>query len=95
MGTKFNFNSQVCSSIEQSRRLLALGLKKETADMVWLDYSLCPDVEDWRICADYEDWGTWQEGASLRGVCTAYCVCMGLTTQSKRYITTPKNAMAC
>ena len=33
METKFNFNSQVCSSLEQSRRLLALGLKKETADM--------------------------------------------------------------
>ena len=62
METKFNFNSQVCSSLEQSRRLLALGLKKKTADMVWLDYSLYPDVEDWRICADYEDWGTWQEG---------------------------------
>ena len=29
-----NFNSQICTSIEQSRRLLALGLKKETADMI-------------------------------------------------------------
>ena len=36
METKFNFNSQVCTSIEQSRRLLALGLKKETADMCWM-----------------------------------------------------------
>ena len=34
METKFNFNSQVCTSREQSDRLLALGLKKETADMV-------------------------------------------------------------
>ena len=33
METKFNFNSSVCTSIEQSKRLLALGLKKETADM--------------------------------------------------------------
>ena len=33
METKFNFNSQVCSSRSQSERLLALGLKKETADM--------------------------------------------------------------
>ena len=33
MGTIFNFNSQVCTNIEQSERLLALGLKKETADM--------------------------------------------------------------
>ena len=27
------FNSQVCTNIEQSERLIALGLKKETADM--------------------------------------------------------------
>ena len=33
MKTKFNFNSQIATSIEQSERLLALGLKKQTADM--------------------------------------------------------------
>ena len=33
METKFNFNSAICTSKEQSERLLALGLKKETADM--------------------------------------------------------------
>lgn len=33
MKTKFNFNSQICTTKEQSERLLALGLKKETADM--------------------------------------------------------------
>ena len=32
METKFNFNSQVCTNRSQSERLLALGLKKETAD---------------------------------------------------------------
>ena len=32
---EFNFNSQVCTDRFQSERLLALGLKKETADMVW------------------------------------------------------------
>ena len=31
-----NFNSQICTSREQSERLLALGLKKETADMYWI-----------------------------------------------------------
>ena len=31
--SKFNFNSQVATSRVQSERLLALGLKKETADM--------------------------------------------------------------
>ena len=33
METKFNFNSQICTTREQSERLIALGLKKETADM--------------------------------------------------------------
>ena len=33
MKTKFNFNSQICITREQSERLLALGIKKETADM--------------------------------------------------------------
>lgn len=33
METKFNFKSSVCTSKEQSERLLSLGLKKETADM--------------------------------------------------------------
>ena len=36
METKFNFNSKVCTSRLQSERLLALGLKKETADMCHL-----------------------------------------------------------
>lgn len=31
--SEFNFESSVCTSREQSERLLALGLKKETADM--------------------------------------------------------------
>ena len=30
------FNSQICTSRVQSERLLALGLKKETADMCWM-----------------------------------------------------------
>lgn len=34
MGKSLKFNSQVCTSIEQSQRLLDLGLKPETADMV-------------------------------------------------------------
>lgn len=30
-----NFKSQICTSREQSEKLLSLGLKKETADMGW------------------------------------------------------------
>lgn len=29
------FNSQICTTREQSERLLVLGLKKETADMMY------------------------------------------------------------
>ena len=31
----FNFTSQICTTEEQSERLLALGLRRETADMCW------------------------------------------------------------
>lgn len=30
--SEFNFKSQICTDLYQSKRLLALGLKKETAD---------------------------------------------------------------
>ncbi|MBQ8482841.1 MAG: hypothetical protein IJ504_00890 [Bacteroidales bacterium] len=44
---KFNFKSQNRTNEEQSQRLLALGLKKETADFVAV-YSLTPtDVYSW------------------------------------------------
>lgn len=33
MGNELKFNSQICTSVEQSQRLLELGLKPETADM--------------------------------------------------------------
>ena len=32
--SNFNFTSQVCTTREQSERLIKLGIKKETADMV-------------------------------------------------------------
>lgn len=42
--SEFNFNSQICTSKIQSERLLALGLKKETADMHY-DFS----DEKWKM----------------------------------------------
>ena len=33
-----NFNSQICTTREQSERLLSLGLKKETADMLLSEF---------------------------------------------------------
>ena len=52
MGTIFNFNSQVCTNIEQSERLLALGLKKETADMCHFWHWESGDYS--RLCASWE-----------------------------------------
>ena len=46
------FNSQICTTEEQSKRLLALGLKKETADCVIMYY------DGWHIgeaeCFDFD-----------------------------------------
>lgn len=36
------FNSQICTTREQSERLLALGLKKETADMSYANGAELP-----------------------------------------------------
>ena len=56
METKFNFNSQICTSRSQSERLLALGLKKETADMRRPHYNEhTPWVIDERDCLN-EHW---------------------------------------
>ena len=41
---KFEFKSAICTSVEQSKRLLALGLKKETADCHWFYHN-----EHWGI----------------------------------------------
>ena len=43
--SEFNFKSQVATSREQSERLLALGLKKETADCYWF---YCDIAKEWK-----------------------------------------------
>lgn len=48
------FNTQVCTNIEQSERLLALGLKKENADMVYTNASLPYNKDVFHvICKEY------------------------------------------
>ena len=42
------FNSQICTTREQSERLLSLGLKKETADCYLFEY----DKEKYKIIAE-------------------------------------------
>jgi uncharacterized protein YozE (UPF0346 family) len=48
------FYSQICTSVEQSKRLLDLMLKPETADMVYTDASLPYKKDEFRlICKEY------------------------------------------
>ena len=60
MATKFNFNSQICTTREQSERLLTLGLKKKTADMYYFfydknTYEINPTWESiWECRNDYK-----------------------------------------
>lgn len=42
---RFNFKSQICTTREQSERLLFLGLKKETADCYWF---YCDIAKEWK-----------------------------------------------
>ena len=54
METKFNFKSQIATSREQSDRLLALGLKKETADCMhnhcWTsEDGIVDDIPAWSL----------------------------------------------
>lgn len=43
----FKFNSKICTTIEQSERLLALGLKKETADMIYVEVHCTDGSVQW------------------------------------------------
>ena len=47
---EYNFKSQICTTREQSQKLLSLGLKKETADMYyrtnWINAVAANDIID-------------------------------------------------
>ena len=54
METNFNFKSQICTTREQSERLLSLGLKKETADCMhnhcWTsEDGIVDDIPAWSL----------------------------------------------
>lgn len=57
---EFNFKSQIATTKEQSERLIALGLRKETADMWYphfaLDYPI-PLVDEVLTTDDIPAWG--------------------------------------
>ena len=52
------FNSQICTTEEQSKRLLALGLKKETADLGYFCYEKdeCGNQCGWEIEYLEDNW---------------------------------------
>lgn len=45
--SEFDFKSQICTTREQSERLLSLGLKKETADMVYVPHYVNGVLKDY------------------------------------------------
>ena len=55
METKFNFKSQICTDKIQSEHLLALGLKKETADMFYAAIHKNAKVVGYRVSSSYND----------------------------------------
>lgn len=64
---KFNFTSQICTTTEQSAQLLALGLKKETADMHYPTIS--EDEHTIRAC--WEDF--WDSRKAIDGYIRRRC----------------------
>lgn len=52
---ELKFNSQICTSIRQSRRLLELGLNPETSDMCWLNISDLPASAGYTVFKKAED----------------------------------------
>ena len=56
METKFNFNSQICTTREQSERLVALGLKKETADMFYAAIHIGTKIVGYQVSPIYNEY---------------------------------------
>lgn len=52
-----NLNSQICTTCEQSERLLALGLKIATADCIWCKVRTLSKDEpiQWHLLPEYID----------------------------------------
>ena len=89
------FNSQIATSRSQSERLLSLGLKKETADMVHYNragaWRLSPIEEVWDMKA-FSEYGipAWSLGRLLEMM--PYCVemynsqwCLQVSKEMTRY----------
>lgn len=77
-----NFKSQVCTDKIQSERLLSLGLKKETADMLILSYSTEQDI----IALPWSKSGGWTRDNSIPAWSFARLLEIFLTTGGYRNI---------
>lgn len=55
MMNELKFNSAVCTTIEQSQRLLELGLSPYTSDMCWLNISGLPACAGYTVFKKAED----------------------------------------
>ena len=73
------FNSQICTTREQSERLIALGLKKETADMYYSYDIIC--AKPYYKVMEFMN-GCVPEDISPLGVCTGYYHSITYTTLS-------------
>ena len=63
------FNSQICTSRSQSERLLALGLKKETADMFY-SHDKGEDIYAIRACCE----NFWYSNKLIDGHIRRHCI---------------------
>ena len=64
-----NFNTQISTTVEQSKRLLGLGLKTETADMAWRYQHTVKGEDKYEVSTDvptHERKLLWVKCASLR-----------------------------
>lgn len=98
MEKDLKLNSQVCTSVEQSKRLLKLGVKPETADCYsreeeygfsnWIGKpSLTTDIPAWSLHRLIEMYNSVGDGSLLQFEDITYkllinCICMAIATGS-------------
>lgn len=56
---ELKFNTQICTTEEQSQRLLKLGLNSETADMCWHNDMQKPFCSPYKYFVDRTDYYKW------------------------------------
>lgn len=57
--TELKFNSQICTTKEQSQRLIDLGLNSETADMCWFNDMEKPVCTPYKYFVDNTEYMKW------------------------------------